>query len=498
MPEDFVIRAENISKRYHIWTSPGARLKYSALSQLHRTLRSVLPRDSAPLAALARRRDALSRDFFALHDVSFQVPRGTSLGIIGRNGSGKSTLLQIITGTLTPTTGRAEVRGRVAALLELGSGFNPEFTGRENVRLNAALHGFEPTQIDERMDSILAFADIGDFVDQPVKTYSSGMMLRLAFAVVAHLDADVLIVDEALAVGDVFFVQKCMAFLRKFQETGVLLLVTHDPTTITSLCQQAIWLDQGHLRMNGSPKAVTEAYLEAFFKAGAEAKLGAGAAVRPGATLPAADSGPEEKAVLARRDARLEWINRTPLRNDVEVFEFDAKAASFGIGGGRITDVALADAADGEPVSWIVGGETVVLRVRAESAEALRGPIVGFYIKNHLGQQLFGDNTFFTTHGVPGNAPVTVPAGAHFEAAFTFQMPVLPVGDYTFTVALAEGTQEDHVMHHWVHDALALKSVASPLRVGGLVGIPMLNVKLEVAEAESLASTELAGSAAVA
>ena len=184
------------------------------------------------------------KDFYALRDISFDVSRGETVGIIGRNGSGKSTLLQIIAGTLSPSEGQVSVRGRVAALLELGAGFNPDYTGRENAYLNAQLLGLSKSQVDERFEDIAAFADIGEFIDQPVKVYSSGMYVRLAFAVVAHVDADVLIIDEALAVGDAFFTQKCMRFLRSFMSRGTVLFVSHDTGSVRNLCNRAIWLEK--------------------------------------------------------------------------------------------------------------------------------------------------------------------------------------------------------------------------------------------------------------
>ncbi len=488
LPEDLTLRAENLSKSYRIAASPAARLTAPILARLARL--PLLP--ARWRAGLQRRAGAGVRDFFALRDVSFSLSRGQSVGIIGRNGSGKSTLLQVLTGTLAPTSGSAEVRGRVAALLELGSGFNPEFTGRENVRLNAALLGLAPAQITARIPDILAFADIGDFVDQPVKTYSSGMMLRLAFAVIVHIDADVLIIDEALAVGDVFFIQKCVAFLRRFQEKGVLLLVTHDPTTITTLCQRALWLDAGRLRMEGDPKTVTEAYLDAFFKAEAEAKLDpltraqlaeASAAAAGGAGAVAARNldataapGEAGAAPRARRDGRLEWLNRTPLRNDIKIFPFNPDAPSAGVGGGVVLDAVLEDAG-GQPLSWMVGGEPVVLRVTLESRLELRGPILGFYVKNQLGQMLFGDNTYLSTHGSPGGNPVRAGVGERLAASFQFVMPLLPAGDYTVTLGFADGTQDDHLMHHWIHDALTFKSVTTSVSTG-LVGVPMDEISL--------------------
>jgi lipopolysaccharide transport system ATP-binding protein len=213
---NLAIKVENVSKAYTIWRDPAARLKHPFLNLTAELFPVLRPRIDKKMLGLCT-------EFYALRDVSFEVRKGESVGIIGRNGSGKSTLLQIIAGTLQPTEGSVTVNGRVAALLELGSGFNPEFTGRENVYLNCSILGLSKEETEARFDSIAAFADIGDFLEQPVKTYSSGMTMRLAFAVIAHVDADVLIVDEALAVGDAVFVQKCMRFIRGFQEKGTLL-----------------------------------------------------------------------------------------------------------------------------------------------------------------------------------------------------------------------------------------------------------------------------------
>ncbi len=204
------------------------------------------------------------REFEALRDINFTIQRGETVGIVGRNGSGKSTLLQIICGTLAPSTGDVRVRGRVAALLELGAGFNPEFTGRENVYLNGSVLGLTRSEIDKRFDEIAAFADIGEFIEQPVKSYSSGMAMRLAFSVMAHVDADILIIDEALAVGDAFFTQKCMRYLREFKSRGTLLFVSHDSSAVTGLCERAVWLDHGRQQACGTAKEVVHAYLEAF------------------------------------------------------------------------------------------------------------------------------------------------------------------------------------------------------------------------------------------
>ena len=190
-----------------------------------------------------------AQEFWALRDIDLDVPKGQTLGIVGRNGSGKSTLLQIIAGTLTPTTGTVQVNGRVSALLELGSGFNPEFTGRQNVFFNGQLLGLTKGEVEERFDDIAAFADIGDFIDQPVKTYSSGMFVRLAFAVAINVSPDILIVDEALAVGDGIFVHRCMARIYKLQdEGGSIIFVSHDTGSVTRLCSEAVWIKNGRIQ----------------------------------------------------------------------------------------------------------------------------------------------------------------------------------------------------------------------------------------------------------
>jgi lipopolysaccharide transport system ATP-binding protein len=254
---DPIITVDNLSKAYRIWETPAARLK----SPLLTGAASMFPKNSAPHRALHARAARGWRDFYALHDVSFTVRRGEAVGIIGRNGSGKSTLLQIIAGTLQPTAGKVHVAGRVNALLELGSGFNPDFTGRENVYLAGAILGFSERQINERFITITAFADIGDFIDQPVKTYSSGMMMRLAFAVQTTTEPNILIIDEALSVGDAPFQAKCFARLRHLQDRGcTILFVSHDVGVVRSFCQKAIWIKQGRIEAQGNVSSACDTY----------------------------------------------------------------------------------------------------------------------------------------------------------------------------------------------------------------------------------------------
>lgn len=257
MSADTVISVQGVGKAYRIWESPSARLT----APLFEGVAGLLPSQSAPACWLKSRAARVYRDFHALQDISFEVKKGESIGIIGRNGSGKSTLLQIIAGTLQPSAGTVKVKGRVAALLELGSGFNPEFTGRENVMLNGAILGFTGAQMEAKFPEIAAFADIGDFINQPVKIYSSGMMLRLAFAVQTAVEPDVLIIDEALSVGDAPFQAKCFARIRHLQSLGcTILFVSHDIATVQTFCQQAVWLSRGISQAQGSAVEVCGAY----------------------------------------------------------------------------------------------------------------------------------------------------------------------------------------------------------------------------------------------
>jgi lipopolysaccharide transport system ATP-binding protein len=466
MSDDIAISVQNVSKAYRIWRDPSARLKAPLWDLIGKVLPAWLLNSNAKLKLRAGNPAQYYKDFYALKDVSFEVKKGEAVGIIGRNGSGKSTLLQMIAGTLTPTSGSIQVNGRVAALLELGSGFNPDFNGRENVYLNASVLGLKKEEIDARFNEIAAFADIGDFIEQPVKTYSSGMTMRLAFAVIAHVDADVLIVDEALAVGDVFFVQKCMRFIRQFQQKGTLLLVTHDTSAVQSLCQNGVWLHHGECRGQGSSKSITESYLEATY------------AEQQGVTFFKENENKEPETVSPKQievivDQRATFINQSNLRNDLEIFEFNPNSSGFGAGGAVIEQVQLLDAKTRNLLAYGVGGEEVILKITVRAKSVLENPIIGFYLKNNLGQPLFGDNTYLTFR----RKSLTIKAEARFIGEFKFQMPYLPLADYMFAVACATGTQEHHVQHHWLHEALLFKS-QSTHSVGGLIGLPMRQINL--------------------
>ncbi len=442
MSSEPVIKVNSLSKCYQIYDKPEDRLKQMVVPRLQR------------IVGMAPSR--YGKDFWALKNVSFEVRHGQTVGIIGRNGSGKSTLLQMICGTLNPTAGEISTTGRVAALLELGSGFNPDFTGRENVYLNASVLGLTSAQIDARFDDIVAFADIGEFISQPVKTYSSGMMVRLAFAVIAHVEADILIIDEALAVGDAFFTQKCMRFLRNFMKTKTVLFVSHDTASIKSLCTSVIWIEKGEVIESGSPRDVCDLYLKAFY----ESQQGKSTKTQIKPEYVHHDN-------RDKKDQRLAFLNQSNLRNDLKVFEFDPDSASFGTNGATIVNVSLEDA-EGNPLSWVVGGEEVRLCVTAIAHRELASPIIGFYVKDKLGQFLFGDNTYVSTF----DRPVHTAAERKIAAYFGFVMPLLSKGDYAIGAAIADGSQEDHEQLHWIHDALVFKSESSSVATG-LIGIPM-------------------------
>lgn len=452
MSSEIAIRVSGLSKCYHIYERPKDRL----------------------LQMLFRGRRNFFSEFWALRDVSFEIKKGETFAIIGKNGSGKSTLLQLICGTLNPTAGSIEVNGRVAALLELGAGFNPEFTGRENVYMSASLYGLARPEIDTRFDKIAEFADIGDFIDQPVKTYSSGMYVRLAFAVVAHVDADILVVDEALAVGDAFFTQKCMRFLRAFMETGTLLFVSHDTGSVVNLCERALWLEHGISKGIASSKEITERYLQALV----EAQQGTSNAESRKTIRN--DVNDEKKKPEHYRDQRLDFINQSSLRNDIEVFKFNSDADAFGLKGATITNVSLMSE-HGEKLSWVIGGELVVLEVSVKAHKELGSPIVGFFFKDKLGQTLFGDNTYLTY----ASDHQSIKEGSSFVARFCFSLPIFPVGEYSISAAVADGTQGDHVQHHWLHDALIIKSHATSVATG-LIGVPMKSIEIYANQEEVL------------
>lgn len=448
MSSEFTIKVDGVGKNYHIYDKP--------LHRLMQTLRGG--------------KKTYYRDFWALRDISFEIKKGETVGIIGRNGSGKSTLLQMICGTLTPTTGNIDVNGRVAALLELGAGFNPEFTGRENVYLNASILGLSETEIDEKYTKIVEFSEIGEFIDQPVKTYSSGMYVRLAFAVMAHVDAEILVIDEALAVGDVFFTQKCMRFLHEFKIKSTIIFVTHDTGAVVSLCDRAVWLEHGELKSIGEAQHVCEKYL----------------AARYDSPVFVSENHDNEKSHVnlneqnsSRHDSRMKFINHSNLRNDIEVFDFSPNTRGFGNGGAIITSAKLTNL-DGQQLSWIVGGELVRIEIEATIRIACTNVIIGFQLKNKFGQVLFDQNSYVEY----SLKPVAINPRGHVKGIFTFRLPLLPIGSYMVDVAIADGTPENATQLQWLHDAFSLESHASST-VSGMIGLIFESIELLVDSSDS-------------
>jgi lipopolysaccharide transport system ATP-binding protein len=433
---DIVLTAQGLGKAYRLHSHADDRLQQ-----------------------FMRGRASRREQFWALKDLDLELRRGEALGVVGENGAGKSTLLRLLCGTLRPTTGSVAVAGRIAALLELGSGFNPKFTGRENVWLSAAVHGLSKAQIAERFDAIADFAGIGEFIDLPVKLYSSGMQARLAFAVSAHVNADILIVDEILSVGDAAFAQKCARYFERFRERGTLLFVSHSTSLVAKLCDHALWLEHGEKRELGPAKIVCAEYLTALAERAEKT-----------AAASAADSSSRWRAVTA---PVLVNDQRSRPRNAMEVSPLDSQAPWHGHGGARIADVYFVGP-DGEKLSSIDGGDEVRLRVECLAERDMLRPIIGFLLRDRLGQNVFGDSTYFACR----DRHISVPAGESFAATFTFQMPLLARGNYALTVAITEGTQEDHIHVHWIEEAVQLNVLGGPVQ-RGIIGIPASRISIE-------------------
>jgi len=409
---EIAIRASHLSKSYRIWNDPAARLKAPFMSGLSR----VIPRGLAIRDRLQARAAGYGRDFHALRDCSFEVRRGETFGIVGQNGAGKSTLLQLVAGTLTPTSGQVEVQGRIAALLELGSGFDPNFTGVENVFLNGSILGLSDREIRSRFDEIAEFADIGDFIHQPVRTYSSGMVMRLAFAISVCVEPQVLIVDEALAVGDNYFVNKCFHRLNELKGQGVtILFVSHSGATVTSLCSRALLLEKGGMLMVGDAEEVVNRYNQLIReKQSADVQ-------RQSHPAPAATAG-QPAASISRDSGPIEFSA------DAE-FEKRCKNTRFGNGAARVVRVRLEDTA-GQDRTEFVHGQSVVLKFFCEFHEELENLVIGYFCRTDTGINLTGTNTRIEGIAIPRQH-----AGSRAIMLFHTTLPVRP-GIYSITVSL--------------------------------------------------------------
>ena len=465
-PADVSIDVRNVSKCYHIYSRPQDRL----------------------LQLLLGRKRRFYKEFWALKDVNLTVRRGESVALVGRNGAGKSTLLQVISGVLQPTAGTASITGRIAPLLELGTSFNPEFTGMENIALSASVLGLTEEQIAERRGTIAAFADIGDFIHQPVRTYSSGMQARLAFAVAAHVDAEVLIVDEILSVGDISFTQKCTRFIREFRERGTLLFVSHDLAAVTSLCDRAVWLNGGQLIEDDVPKEVVNHYQAWMANPQGQTDPVTYIAQQRERAAAAAESNVEqEDEAKVEVTAEVGGPAPDPAKADplvvaaemglppahisrAVVFDFNKEADWSGARGISIVDATFQDA-NGNRTTLLHGGTKVTLAVDLETSIPIISPIVGFSVYDRLGQLIFA---WDTTRDTDIHSYKAKP-GDRFRAYFKFVFPYIAGGRYTMNLAVAEGTPTNHEQHHWLYHVLEF-DVHYCTVANGMIGVPMHEV----------------------
>jgi lipopolysaccharide transport system ATP-binding protein len=390
-----------VSKSYSIYGAPGDRLK--------------------ELATFNQRR--FHTDYWALRDVSFEIQRGETFCVVGENGSGKSTLLQICAGILQPTSGDVNVHGRVAALLELGSGFNPEFSGRDNVYLNGAILGLSTKDMDQRFPEIEVFAEIGDFINQPVKTYSSGMVVRLAFAVAIHLDPEILLVDEALSVGDVYFRQRCMRKVHELRARGItILFVSHSTGDVKALGDRALWLERGHPMALGKTDLVVTKYLAAMAKKDA-------------------------KYLEHDPSAHEHGVYGNPTEIVEEIPNIDHR---FGDGRAEILGIVICDES-GRKREALEPNSTVVVRISVRAKSNIDRPIVGFMFRNHLGVDFAGTNTAREGHTLP---PMLT--GEVCTVDFYIELPTLYASSFSFSPAVADGTIEHYSICDWIDNAVAL------------------------------------------
>jgi lipopolysaccharide transport system ATP-binding protein len=433
MSSELAIELKNLGKCYHIYDKPQDRLKQG----------------------LWRGRKRFYREFTAVDDVSFTVRKGETVGIVGRNGSGKSTLLQLICGTLRATSGRVETHGRLAALLELGAGFNAEFSGRENVYINASIMGLSNEQIDAQYDSIIEFSEIGDFIDQPVKTYSSGMYVRLAFSVAICVDPDVLILDEALAVGDEAFQRKCFARIQSMQEKGcAILFVSHSSAAVLELCDRAILIDGGRLLIDSKPKAVVEAYQKMLFSSPEDAERLKAKLL--GAT-PAALALADESALREARSNEAHDKNLVP----TSTMEYPSRGA-------EISDVRIENV-HGETVNILVMGQTYHIKYSVFFKIPGHKIRFGTLIKNVSGLAIGG----LQSHPVGKNV-AHIEAGRNVHQSFAFKCSLLPGVYFINSGVMGVLDNEETFLHRIIDVAMFKVSPEQDLCADGMINLGLI------------------------
>ncbi len=409
------VEFERVSKSYAVYETPAGRLM-----------------ELATFGAAGRH-----RDFHALTDLTFSVGRGEVFCIIGENGSGKSTALQLVAGIFAPTSGAVRVNGRVSALLELGSGFNPEFTGRENVYMNGAILGFSKKELDRRYESIAAFAEIGDFINEPVRTYSSGMAVRLAFSVAIHVDPEILVVDEALAVGDAWFRQRCMRRINEMRDGGVtIVFVSHSASDVHAIGDRALWLEHGRARAIGEARTVVAQYLAAV----------AGKDEMEAASTPSRE-----------RDAVV------PIQVADTIPNIDHRS---GDGGAAILGIAALDEF-GDPLHLMIPRSHILVRVSVRANRRLSAPDIGVRLRNHLGLD------FAATSAMrEGHAPGAMKTGETVTADFHFEIPELYPGSFSFSPWVGEKSGDGNAICDAIDNAITVQMARGDGPVYGYVQVP--------------------------
>lgn len=433
---EYAIRIDNVTKKYNLYANARDRFR----------------------EAVGIRNKNLHSDFYALNGVSFDVQKGETVGIVGTNGSGKSTLLKIITGVLNPTDGNLQVQGKISALLELGAGFNQEYTGLENIYLNGRMMGYTRKEMESRVDAIIEFAEIGEFIHQPVKTYSSGMFARLAFAVAINVEPDILIVDEALSVGDLFFQNKCFRKFEELKQKNVtILFVSHDIASVRQMCSRVLWIEKGNQVIFDQSDKVCDMYMDMKRK------------------------GMNESV---ERDSDIEIENIPAVVNEKEKVyptihstDSDLQSDKFAIVSCFFTDEKE------RQVTHLNVDEKYKLHVAIDFYQDMKNLIVGFLLENNKGLPLFDINNYINQQqGITGNK------GEITEVIYEFKLPRLMKGIYILGTAVAEGTQEKHEMHTWLHGVGEIE-IINPGYNSSYIEVPA-EVTIEQVQREQVTFTE--------
>lgn len=433
MADEYAIQVKDVTKIYKLYDKPIDRLKES-LNPLHKNYH---------------------KDFYALNHISFQVKKGETVGIIGTNGSGKSTILKIITGVLTPTEGDVQVKGVISALLELGAGFNSDYTGIENIYMNGTMMGYSRKEMDEKLQDILDFADIGDFVYQPVKTYSSGMFVRLAFALAINVDPEILIVDEALSVGDVFFQSKCYRRMDEIRKNGTtILMVTHDMGSIIKYCDKVVLLNKGEFIAEGEPGRMVDMYK----------KILAGQMDSLKEELEEMNDFSGEKALeegkeqlFEKKKFEKEASGHTGLMKDK--ITINASRTEYGDGRAEIFDLGLCDER-GNLTNLLLKGEMFTIKERIRFNADIQAPIFTYTIKDKKGTDLSGTNTMFE-----GTDIKPVKRGDVYDVSFKQKM-TLQGGEYLLSMSCTGFENGEHVVYHRLYDVANITVISNKNTVG--------------------------------